>query len=183
MTRFIAYLKARFSRLHAPAGDNDVLLMSLGDSVAKWVAGVGGVTLAVAISFSASAYTSFIQVSEKCQARLIASDAILGGRAFGLWAAAGAAIALFGLACPHISKQLWYSSRIQKSHKSKIPDPIIDNWRPTVLIVNIHFSLIALGFCIVVAVPLAALSTLARQTSGGLSRYVQTIDAKCPEAR
>ena len=84
MKRLIAYLKARFGRLYTPASDNDVLLMSLGDSVAKWIAGVGGVTLAVAISFSASAYTSFIQVSEKCQVRMIASDAILGGRVFGL---------------------------------------------------------------------------------------------------
>jgi len=157
--------------------------MRLADSVAKWVAGVGGVTLAVAISFSSSAYTSFIQVYDKCQTRLIASDATLGGRSLGLFAVIGASTALAGLAWPHVSKQIWYSFHSGRTHRYGNPGPVLDDWHPTIFTANLHSVLIALGFCIVAAVLLAALSIFKRQTSEGLARYVQNIEAKCASAK
>lgn len=179
MRQLVSYLKIRYRWLSEPAGHNEILLMRLADSVAKWVVGVGGVVLTVSISFSASAYTSFIQVSERCQARLIASDAILAGRVFGWGAVFGAVFALLGLAWPHVLKQLWYNPRSQKSRKHNSPAPNLVSWHPTALSANIHVALIVIGICIVTAVPLATLSILARQTPDGLARYVQTIDAKC----
>lgn len=179
MRSFLAKLKLRYVWLILLAKANDFLLLHLGDSVAKWVAGVAGVILAIAVSFSSSAYTSFIQVYDKCQARLIASDAILTGRVFALSALAGAFAALFGLALPHLSKQLWYSSRTLEARKSNTPLPTLNDWHPTTLIANIQSALIVLGFRVVAVIPLAALSVFARQTPEGLAQYVRTINATC----
>jgi hypothetical protein len=109
MKQLLASFKRWRSWLSLPAGESHVLLMNLGDPVAKWSAGVGGVSLAIAISFSESTCASFIQVYEKCQVRQIVLDAILTGRIFALLALVGACTSLLGLAWPRISKQFWYS--------------------------------------------------------------------------
>lgn len=162
MKAFVRYLGRQYKCLFEPASENNLLLMQLGESVAKWVAGVGGVTLVVAISFSASAYTSFIQIPEKCQSRLIASDAILAGRIFALWAISGAGLALVGMAWPHILKQLWYGTRVIKARQDKSLPPDLDKWHPATIAAKIPVVLIFTGFCSVAAVPLAALSGFAR---------------------
>ncbi len=170
--RVPARARCCFDRLSAPAKDHDLLWMETISPLGKWAAGVGGVTLAVVLSFAGSTYTSFIQVYDKCPTRLIASDAILAARVWALWALIGAAIALSGLALPRIAKLTWhgfgYGSR--------------DGWQPAVFTSYAHTILIGLGAAAVASVPLAALSVAARQTPDGLTRYVRQIDARCANA-
>ena len=109
----------------------------------------------------------------------MASDAILTGRVFALFTLLAALAALVVLALPHLYRQFWYKSRIREARKSKTPALVLNDWHPTTFIANIQSALIILGLCIVVAIPLAALSVFARQTSEGLVQYVQAINAMC----
>ena len=172
-------LKARFAWMSAPAGENDILLMEQAASVARWAAGVGGVTFAVAISFSTSAYTSFIQMYDRCQPRMIASDAILGGRLYALFATFGVIFALSGLMLPYATKQCWYNWLVAKARRKNSPLPSLKEWHPTTITAILSSVLVAVGLCVVLAVPLSALSISSRQTPDGLVHYVERIDARC----
>ena len=179
MKNFVTKLKSRYPRLDLPAEESDFLLIGLRDSMLKWTLGVAGVTIALAVSFSSNAYTSFIQVSDKCQARLIASDAILTGRVFAWFALTAAAAALLGLALPHLSKQFWHNSLLREFRQSGAPPQVLDGWYPTIFVAAMQFALAVLGLGIVVATLLAALSVFAHQTPEGLILYVRNIESTC----
>lgn len=179
MKRLGAALKTRFAWMSAPAGENNILLTKQSASVARWVAGVGGITFVVAISFSTSAYTSLIQVYDKCHPRMIASDAILGGRIYALFATVGAAVALLGLMLPHFTKQCWYNWFVGKARRRGASLPSLQDWHPTTITALLSSVLVAIGFCVVVAVSMSSLSDLYRQTPDGLARYIEQIDARC----
>ncbi len=172
-------LKARLAWLLEPAGENDLLLMKQVTTVAKWAVSVGGVSLAIAISLSVSAYTSFIQVYDKCESRMIASDAILGGSNLALFAIIGAVSALLGIAWPQLNKQYWYNYLVKTARRQGTSPPRLADWHPTTLTAILSNVLVFIGCFFVLFVPWNALSISYRQTPDGLAKYIQKIDARC----
>jgi len=187
MRRFTAKLRSLFVplfvSLSAPAGKYDLLVMELVGPVAKWAASIGGVTVAVALSFSASAYVSFIQVYSSCQVQGMASNAVMGGQYFAVKAIIEAVIVLTGSALIHLFKLIWYSSHLQKAHKQGIQEPNLDQWYPTILIARAHSALIVIGTCVVLAIPLTALLVASAQTPEALAGYAKAVDARCANAK
>lgn len=175
----LADLKATFREIPAPAGENLLYLMEKSTVLGKWVAGLGGVTIAIAISFSGSAYVSFIQVAKECYAQLLAADAIRGGGTLALCGTIGASLALAGLVLPEFARQLWLALGMRKAGKQGTPDPTLHDWQVSKFIAIVQIGLILLGFCFVIAVPLGTLSTIKELTSEKLAHTAKSAEKVC----